>query len=65
MTLDDVLDRLRSEISAKGSATAWAAQAGCSPSYVSDVLAKKREPGPLILQQLGLESITVYRAAGG
>jgi hypothetical protein len=30
---------------------------GCSPSYLCDVYAGKREPGPLILEALGLESV--------
>lgn len=61
MNIDDVLDRLRSRIDEAGGASAWARQAECSPSYVSDVLHKRREPGATILAALGLEGEKTYR----
>lgn len=61
MTKDDVLERLRAAIEKRGSAQAWAYDIPCSPSYVSDILAGRREPGPLVLQALGLEAVPTYR----
>ena len=64
MTIDDVLDRLRTRIAEAGGASAWARSADCSPSYVSDVLGKRREPGPAILAALGLEGEKTYKEIG-
>ncbi len=61
MTLDDVLARLRERIAEAGGASAWARGAGCSPSYVSDVLGKRRDPGPAILAALGLQGEKTFR----
>lgn len=44
-----------------GNNAAWAKQNGVSASYVSDVLAGRREPGKLILDALGLERVVTYR----
>ena len=32
-----------------------------SPQYLSDVLAERREPGPKMLDALGLERVVTYR----
>lgn len=63
MDLDDVLAALRTEIEAVGTAKAWAERQGVNPSYVSDVLNKNRDPGPVILNALGLEKVVSYRVA--
>lgn len=64
MTTDEVLARLRGVIAREGSASAWCDKTGVSPSYVSDVLQRRRDPGKKILTALGLESFTIYRKAG-
>lgn len=38
---------------------------GVSPSYLSDVMNGRREPGPMILSRLGLRRQVVYRPTGG
>lgn len=61
MTLDDVLRRLRESCERIGSQKAWAAKAGVSEAYLSDVLSKRRDPGPSILEPLGIHGETIYR----
>lgn len=61
MTLDDVLRRLENHIHAKGGAASWAREMDISASYISDVLNRRREPGPRILKAMGLESVTIYQ----
>ena len=63
MTTDEVIARLRGAIAREKSQKAWADANGVSPSYVSDVLQRRRDPGAMILTALGLESFTVYRKA--
>jgi DNA-binding transcriptional regulator YdaS (Cro superfamily) len=40
---------------------AWARSHGISPAYVSDVINGRREPGPAILDALGIERVVTYR----
>jgi hypothetical protein len=61
MTLEDVKARLRERIAEAGGASKWARASGCSPSYVSDVLYDRRDPGPAILAALGLEGEKTFR----
>ena len=61
MTTDDVRDLLRRAISITGEQKAWADANHISQAYVSDVLARGREPGKKILNALGLERVTTYR----
>ena len=60
MTLDDVRKLLRKACESAGSQQAWAEANKISPAYVSDVLVERREPGPAILDALGLKATTVY-----
>lgn len=60
LDLDQVLDVLRAAIRETGTAKAWAEQQGVTPSFVSDILNKRRDPTPVILKPLGLERIVVY-----
>ncbi len=53
-TADQVRDVLRTSIKAAGTQRELAAQLGVSEQYLSDVLRGKREPGPLILEGLGM-----------
>lgn len=61
MELDEVLALLRAAIVEAGTAKAWAETHGMNPSYVSDVLKKNRDPGPVVLRPLGLEKVVSYR----
>jgi lambda repressor-like predicted transcriptional regulator len=38
---------------------------GVSPAYLSDVLNGNREPGPKIIDALGLERVVTYRKKKG
>lgn len=57
----DVLLILKLEYENLGSQNAWAKKHGISQSYVNDVLQGRKNPGGLILDALGLETITGYR----
>ena len=61
MTEDDVIARLSSQIKTCGGITAWATANNIARSYVSEVLAKKKRPGPLILKAMGIDGVVVYR----
>jgi DNA-binding transcriptional regulator YdaS (Cro superfamily) len=60
MTHDTLVRRLLARC-AKSSQKAFALQLGISPSYLSDVIAGRREPGPAVLSALGVERIVRYR----
>lgn len=60
MDILDVLARLRRACREAGNQQAWAAANGVSPTYLSDVLNARREPGDAILGALGLRKITRY-----
>lgn len=57
MTADDVRGILKAACEGAGSNRAWAKANDVSPAYVSDVLLGRREPGPAILEPLGLEAV--------
>lgn len=62
MNLKDVQSELRRAIKAAGGLSAWAARTRVSEAYIRMILAGDRSaPGPLILEPLGLEAVTVYR----
>ena len=58
----DVAARLKAECKAAGGQSLWAAGAGVSRSYVSEVLAGRVAPGDAILFPLGLEREVRYVA---
>ncbi|GJE74960.1 hypothetical protein [Methylorubrum suomiense] len=60
----DALAQLEEAIHTAGSAAAWAAAAGISPAYVSDVRLRRRAPGAAVLRALGLEKRVSYVPAG-
>lgn len=60
MTLDQVLDILRREIAAVGTAKAWSDKHGVSESYTSDILNRRRDPSKPYLKLLGLERRVTY-----
>lgn len=61
MTSDDVRKILKAECDDCGSQVVWATKHSLSPSYTSDVLNGRREPGPALLSALGLRKIVMYR----
>lgn len=44
-----------------GSQVKFAREKGISPAYLNDILHNRREPGPKILDAIGVESVVVYR----
>lgn len=52
--------RLQAACDAAGGQQAWARRHGISPSYVSDVLHARRDPGAAILRALGLAKLVKY-----
>ena len=54
MTIAEVRKMLRGLIDAAESKSAWARAHHVAPSYVSEVLYGRREPGPRMLKALGL-----------
>ncbi len=65
MTAEAVRELLSAEVAQAATAQAWAAALGLSPSYVSDVLNGRREPGDKMLEVLGLQRVTMYLRAAG
>lgn len=61
MRRDEVIERLRAAIARVGSQAAFAELHGISLAYVNDVLNFRREPGPAILEALGIEKVVTYR----
>ena len=59
MTVEQVRELIRKR--AGDNQAAWAIKHEFSPSYLSDVLNGRREPGEKILKALGLEREHVYR----
>ncbi len=53
----EVVKLLRDEISRTGSANQFALKWGMTPSYLSDFLNYRCQPGPKILKALGLEKV--------
>lgn len=59
--LMEIYAEMRSRIASLGSQQAFAANAGVSAAYVSDVLNARRDPGAAILKALGYRKVVVYQ----
>ena len=57
----DVIKFIRDRAREVGSQKALAAKLGVSAPYLGDVLNGRKEPGPAILEPLGLERVVSYR----
>lgn len=55
LTMQDVRDLLSRAVN--GNQKAWATEHGMSGAYVSDTIAGRTDPGPKILDALGLEAV--------
>ena len=60
MSPTELRSLLRKACAAAGSQRSWAHAHGVSTAYVSDVLAGRREPGPTILEALGVTRSVSY-----
>lgn len=63
LSAEDVRTRLREACAAAGSQQAFAASAGVSPAFVSDVLLGRRTPSDGVLIPLGLKRFVSYAEA--
>ena len=60
LTREEVVSLMRS-LQGDRTAAAFAEELEISPSYLSDIYAGKRDPGPSVLEKLGFETVTVYK----
>ena len=60
LTLDEVRDLVRDDVTLAGSITAYADFAGVRRSHVSDVLHGRRRPNAALLKYLGLARVERY-----
>ena len=51
----DPIEQLQARVDQAGSMRKLATEIGVSAAYISDILAGNREPGPAVLEPLGLE----------
>jgi DNA-binding transcriptional regulator YdaS (Cro superfamily) len=58
MDIEDVMRLVQAECDKAGSASAWARKLGVTRAYMSDILSRRRDPGPKVLDALGLEKVT-------
>lgn len=59
MTPKDPLDAINEQAQVHGSVAAWARSVGFAPSYVHDVLRKRRPASDTLLATLGLSRVVV------
>ena len=60
--MNDPIAALRARLKGR-TQTELAREFGVSPSYLSDVLSGRREPGASILEPLGLRRVVTYKKA--
>jgi len=60
MTKDDVLTLIRQGVEVAGSQSAFARRCNVTTQYINDILRGRRDPGPKILDMLGVEKTVVY-----
>lgn len=60
LSLEDVITLLARRCGEAGSQRAFAEAKGVSPQYITDVLRRKREPGQMVLDALGLKKVVTY-----
>ena len=62
MKLDDVYDLIDRLIRDKyGNQATFSRCSGLSSAYVSDVVNRRKEPGPAMLKAIGVEKVVSYR----
>lgn len=60
LSSEEFLDLIRREVKACGTQKAFADKVGVTQGYINDILKKKREPGPKILDALGFRKVIIY-----
>jgi len=63
MTRDELVELLQRKIRHAGTQAAVAKELGITAAYLGDVLHGKREPGPTLLDGLGLRRVVTYEKA--
>lgn len=61
LTIEALLERVREQAIAAGSLRKYASSIGISAPYLSDVMNRRRDPGPTICKALGYEAVILYR----
>lgn len=61
--IQEIIDLVKDQYG--GSQTAFAEDKGLSPTYVSDVIRGRRDPGEKILNILGLKKVIRYERVDG
>lgn len=62
MNQEQVIDLMKRR-QGQRSAKEFAEELGISPQYLSDIYLSRRDPGPAVLEKLGIERETVYRVS--
>jgi lambda repressor-like predicted transcriptional regulator len=66
MNADEVVEVLRERVQQAGSISAFSRETGIHPATVSNVLSRcAKNPGPSILNALGLKKTVSYEPKGG
>lgn len=60
MTADEFVQYLQKLVDQAGSQNALATRLGISLPYLNDILRRRREPGPKVLEPLGFQRIVTY-----
>lgn len=60
LTLDELYEEIRLTVNKWSTQKAFAKKMGISPSYLCDILAKKRIPGEKVLKFFKLKAVTIF-----
>ena len=60
----DAISELRKRLDKAGTQTALAKELGISKPYLSDILRGRRDPGPKVLEQIGIRRIVMFEPIG-
>jgi transcriptional regulator with XRE-family HTH domain len=64
MTRDELMKLIQQRVEQTGTQAALARELGITAVYLGDVLSGKREPGPKILDALGIRRVITYVKVG-
>lgn len=63
MTTEQIISKLRARVEQSGSIRKAAIALGISNTHLGEILDGKRDPGPKVLAQIGVERVIIYRTA--
>lgn len=64
MNIDELLNEIKRRAEAAGGQYKLAGELSITPSYLSDILNKRRDPSKSILEKLGFEAVVTYLRVG-